>query len=548
MARELLSALAARGYSATYQNWSISAGFMSARNDAISSCEFFVPILTNNYASSIADQELKFALEIPKSRGKKIVPIFVNEGEPFSAPDFLEGFNIFEIECDEISRAVEYLDHIFKTDLEAAILYEKLSEFSKIKDHNRIARCLCQLLNIVHNNIVTFGLDREHAEEIYRLFLRLSDYIGGYDDESRAMAKEILATIDKFPSLYASLKEFKTDPYYISMAIKLIYLDREIRSECADVITSGDVHDPCPINSYIKKQGPFVELYQRIDISDIREADKEHFKSALEFILSPSSAYVHSTAPERPQRSASPALSEDEEILVSVADFIKEGNRLFDLLHQKGVAGDFLKCLLTSYERLKNYCDVVGAKGVAADCIEKIAEIRQELSISSEGQGDNVQKAENGIKSLLGLTLSGSGVYDVFISFKSDDEDLGRTIYNYFKENMIEAFWSKVSLPELSKSDYGDAIDNALDKSKHFVLVISNLDYLETYWVKYEMNVFRDEMREGRKTNANFVIVATDSLYEEIIKSNKTLLPIKYRSCQIIRMSEYKATLLQYIT
>ena len=112
---------------------------------------------------------------------------------------------------------------------------------------------------------------------------------------------------------------------------------------------------------------------------------------------------------------------------------------------------------------------------------------------------------------------------------------------------MIEAFWSKVSLPEMSKSDYGDAIDSALDSSKHFVLVLSDLNYLESDWIKYEMSTFADEIREGRKEGANFVILATDKVYRELIQSNKKVLPIKYRWCQILKLSEFEETLLSYL-
>ena len=88
----------------------------------------------------------------------------------------------------------------------------------------------------------------------------------------------------------------------------------------------------------------------------------------------------------------------------------------------------------------------------------------------------------------------------------------------------------------------------ALDGSKHFVVVFSDLAYLESDWVKLEMEVFQSEMDEGRKPGANFILVATDEVYDKIMQSNKTVLPIEYRRTEIMRVRDYKANLLKYIS
>ena len=153
---------------------------------------------------------------------------------------------------------------------------------------------------------------------------------------------------------------------------------------------------------------------------------------------------------------------------------MREGNKLFDVLQKKGIAGDFLKCLLTSYERLKNYCEIVGATAVATECVDRIFEIQRELDKNRNNNTFENEKVEKGIKSLLGFTLKDTGYFDVFISFKNEDSDLAEKIYHYCLKNMKEPFWSKKSLPELSKSEYEDAIYAALRNSKHFVVVLSN--------------------------------------------------------------------------
>ena len=109
-------------------------------------------------------------------------------------------------------------------------------------------------------------------------------------------------------------------------------------------------------------------------------------------------------------------------------------------------------------------------------------------------------------------------------------------------------FWSKRTLPELSKSEYEDAIYDALRKSKHFVVVLSSLEYLNANWVQREMKAFDRAITEGRKPGGNFVFVATDSVYEQILSCNKMCLDERFCGYQIIKMSEYEQTLMSYIT
>jgi len=120
-------------------------------------------------------------------------------------------------------------------------------------------------------------------------------------------------------------------------------------------------------------------------------------------------------------------------------------------------------------------------------------------------------------------------------------------MYNFFNRNLKEAFYDKISLPKLSESDYGTAIMETLDKSRNFVVVLSDMEYLKSHWVGLEMRTFKAEMNEGRKEDANFILVVTDSVFDQIISSNKRILPIQYRDCEIMRVREYKSRILQYL-
>lgn len=525
---------------------------------AISSCDYFIVLISDDaMGSSHILNEIAVAVE----RRKTILPIFLDR------LDLSEEFNYYigrlnriyapDKSKSGIADVVDKIDISYGSQMKRAALYEKLSEYQKIKNKNREAETLCELIKLIvseyHN---TAKKDDKLARELLRIYEVLHGFYGGYDQETRALAIKIMETMQAARILYSD-KTRQLTVLDAVLALNIIYLEYEIATECVDIRTGGDVHQPFSNETLIRSQEKYLEIYEKYCTKTgepIRKSDSLS-KEDLNLIKgTPARIYAYRLACDEKrdasrEKTDAPKVEKpegDDEILHSIADFMQKGNELFNLLHQKGVAGDFLKCLLTSYERLKNYCMIVGATKVAADCVEKIAEIRQELASETASEVSN-EKAENGIKSLLGFTTEASGEYDVFISFKSEDNDLAKMVYQFCKKNMIEAFWSKVSLPEMSKSDYGDAIDSALDSSKHFVLVLSDLNYLESDWIKYEMSTFADEIREGRKEGANFVILATDKVYRELIESNKKVLPIKYRWCQILKLSEFEETLLSYL-
>ena len=84
-------------------------------------------------------------------------------------------------------------------------------------------------------------------------------------------------------------------------------------------------------------------------------------------------------------------------------------------------------------------------------------------------------------------------------------------------------------------------IFEAIDRSKHMVLIGSNPDYLKTAWVKDEWSTFNNEIREGRK-NGNLILLLSDD-----IASDKGRLPCQLRQKEIVKMSEFRNRLLSYL-
>lgn len=563
LARALATALREQGHTVWFDMDTLRPVYEWAKAiaEAIASCDWFVPVITDAYSSSeYALNELNFAFESARNRSKRILPVMAARERELPPAVSLRIGGLECLPCrgvqDVPSISVQLHEEIaFASG--SAMLYEKLAEYSRLKNDNREAEAICSIVDLLcvrYERETVPAKRRAVCGEIWRLYERLGRYVGGYDAESRRTVHRILETLDRVGAMIGSgaeeSGEFVSDGYFCAFALHVIYQDREIRSECADVITNGDVKDPCPVKGYTGKQKPFAEAFRRLQGAGAAKAgaysaeERAFIEETPRFIFDLSAAPRERPKPER--KTELPKPTGEDEILLSVANFMQEGNRLFDVLQKNRLEGSFLKCLLTSYERLKAYCEVIGAESVAAECVERIVELRSAVEKQTE-DGSKDGKAEKGLKSLLGLSLHDGGSYDVFISYKSEDSDLAETIYKYCQKHLKEAFWSKRSLPELSKSEYEDAIYAALRNSRHFVVVLSDLKYLQANWIKKEMSTFDRAITEGRKPGGNFVFVVTDDVYREIIDSKKLCLDERYCGYQIIRMSEYETTLVQYL-
>jgi len=130
------------------------------------------------------------------------------------------------------------------------------------------------------------------------------------------------------------------------------------------------------------------------------------------------------------------------------------------------------------------------------------------------------------ITSAARTTGTASKECDVFLSHKSQDYPYAKAICDLLTSRALVVFLSEVSLPALGSADYMKAIDEALDRSRHMVLVASCLEYVESSWVEAEWRVFLNEKRSGRKVG-NFVTVVVGDLTPQ-------QLPISLRYYEVI--------------
>lgn len=528
----------------------------------VQSNNFLVLITENTLKSHSVRAELTFAIERSVNYAKNIFPVLVgglkNEHLPIGMQFMLQPYQVFRLENDtpaQIEKLARQIGSILRKSSKKGMLYEKLSEYRKIGADRQTAGVLCDLIPLIAEELEdASSKNRQNLyTELFRCVEMLEQtYTMEFDSENKALARRKMEALSIANKAFEAPVFEENDLYYISMKIRLLYLDREIRRDCVDIITGGDLYQgiisTLPEDDYAKKQEAYVAKYQaELERQGISQDNNRGYSSEkLDLILS-TPEYIYQGAKQQSAKAQTPVTAtKEDELLQAVASFMHEGNRVFDLIGQEQQAEAFLRCLLTSYERLKSYCEIVGAMEICAACVERIAELKQKLTTTGQ-KSDEEGKAETGIKTLLGLTLPKCGKYDVFISYKHEDAGLAGDMYRFLKRNMKEAFYDKVTLPELSASDYQDAIMEAIENSKHFVVMISNLKYLDSDWIRLEMKTFNSEIQEGRKPDSNFVIVATNEVYDQIISSNKRCIDIRYRWCEIMRVSEYQERLLDYL-
>ena len=542
--------------------------FAQAITEGIKASRALLPIITENYIKSTwCIRELEYAINLASDRAKLILPVFTDTNA-FSSSAILQ-YLLSPYHCtyarqteDEAKRIAALFAPMFVNNKQKNTFYTKLSEYVQAGAKARASELICDYVSEFCKIIEaeTFEGAKTALVELFALLEKLIElYDSDYSDAARDLAHKKNDTAFVFYSLL-ELPAFKShDLFYISAALRLIYYYREIRYDAIDAMTSGDLSfgiiNAVPISEYIEIQRPYIERFtDECEKQNVFCLESLRYSAEELAFISDTERFIYTeleppAIPQKPiekEPEEEAPQSRDEEILCSIASFMREGNKLFDLIGADNNASEFIRCLILSYERLKAYCEVIGEKEICAECIDRIHELKARLE--KEELSDRIsEKANDGIKTLLGLTQPKSGKFDLFICHKSDDADIAEDLYFFMKRNMKEAFFDKESLPEMSESQYRKAIMQALDGSKHFVVVFSDLSYLESYWVNLEMDIFQSEIDEGRKKDSNFIMIVTNSVYEQIISSNKSVLPIGFRRCEIMRVEEYKTKILNYI-
>lgn len=456
---------------------------------------------------------------------------------------------------------------------EKNILYDKLWNFQKMSYGLGILNTLSELIILqakeLHNYPSNHKNRKQLYKEIYRLLLAMyKNSTGEFSIEGRSVANKQISALSQVEMLLTEEEFLKNDLYYSALALSYIYFSAFIKHDCVEWLTNDDVHlllEESRRESWCRQQQPFYEI-----ITNARRhkdyqilLEEKYMPDEIEMIQNVENTLITSLVSDGhnvyrkingvysdpviiPKDFILNEMTDEERLLESIAGLIRKSLQLFDEISNKEKALELLRCLKTSYERLKNYCEIVGSKRVAAECVTRLSEISNKLERYYNEDSDN-GKAEKGLRTLLGLKLPEPDEYDVFLSYKHEDKDIATSCCHFLKEQHIHPFLDYAVLPELSNSDYEEAIMESLDHSRHFIVILTKLEYLKSHWIRLEMKTFEHEMAEGRKPEANMILLVSDSVYNSIVETNKKCLPIQFRVFEIIKISNYRDIILPYI-
>ena len=118
--------------------------------------------------------------------------------------------------------------------------------------------------------------------------------------------------------------------------------------------------------------------------------------------------------------------------------------------------------------------------------------------------------------------------YDVFVSHKGDDLPLARRVHEFLTARGLKVFLDRIALPELGEADFGKAINEAIDRSNHMVVVASSPVNAGERWVEHEWSLFMKEKLAGRKRGNILTVIETGDIAS---------LPIPLRGSEVVDAS-----------
>ena len=547
--------------------------FAETISDFIRSCDdMFVLFSEHSIQSKYLIEELRMAISTADNRNKKIIVVYLDKQSVIAFQEFSlipNDYPSFYVDTSNPSWPEVLFPILYqkKIDGKKARIYEEISELKKSELYLDASDKTTEIIEIILEQIQpSIPLRNQHLL-IFELVICLEQLHDLYDHccldyskEARKVTQNKLNMLKQLNDVFGQAAVDMSDVFYLCSMIRFLYLDREIRWDCADMITHGDIQTggsmmTLQTSEYAEKQKKFREAYTQADLTSLQEG------SEITTFIIDTQNYIYWTGVPKAKRhiAVKPKKviqTELNEKLNAIARYINEGNRLFETIGCDEKTAAFVRCLITSYERLKNYCQEIGASDLTAECIKRIASLKERIQQYVDIEQKEHSTAENGIRALLGFSRPGVGDYDVFLCHRGQDTDIARKVYLFLKSRLREVFFDDVSLSEeLSDTDYKNAIYQALDKARHFVVIITDLAELapgyqrhEMDWMQEEMDVFHSEWIEGRKKGGNFVIIVTEDVYQKIVDANKCNIDLKWRRPTLIRLGAYQDQIAGYIT
>lgn len=469
----------------------------SVIKDAITKAKITVAILSRQLLESkFALSELKYAIELAKNNGTIILPCIIGD------------LNFSELEKD----GLDYL--------------KLISCIRSANNEDIVSELIEKVKLLIHG-----------SEQLQALSFQVESYCHLKDYQA---AKE-----KQMEHIELSQKLFRSSDGTIVSLDGLAYSNLKL---VGILIESGEWHEALETTAAVlsytnEKTNPelmillkkhFALCCDRLKMSrdDVESYAQSFFRGDRLLDIYDSTFVDDSLAPEKKDSAEPP----ETDRIVEYAEAVI--NTFYSLLESE-LSAKNIGNLITGYERILDFCKHMKISGnIAAKCVKRIMELK---NLNIEEEKETQSPLPEGLKIYLGKALPGTGNYDVFISFKSEDTDLAEKIFDYLKDSGMEVFFSPKTLPQLKDSEYEKAIYRAMANSKHMVLVGSNPEYFKTEWVADEWSFFRNEIRKKRK-NGNMVIVLSDQYVTEDGK-----LPEQLRQTQIVPTSTFRKDLMSYL-
>lgn len=518
---QIQTALNQRGVT-VFDDTQLAAGTVweDAIADAIKNAKIVVPVITDNSLSSeLVREEIWFALKNSEKNGTLIIPVFdsnVNLDKALAIKYSLGRLSGIIIEdgavADASEKLAEKIHKLFTAEADLKALSKQVENYLCLKMYDQARDCqqehlkLCDEVYSLPNGVF---LDIEvcllSRIKLISILLDMQLF-----DETLDWTIDALNQLDDGDTYDVLAEQFAICCARMGMNVDSV---RDLALNRLREFTMFDPHYVGDDRMQEYKRSHFENLMDR-------------FNDALCNMADDSAAFTDNDSQQ----------NEDE---ARIAQYGELAIALFeDIIWDKSKSLS-RHDLILGYERILNYCKHIGLKGDVADkCISRIAELNSFDESASSGESSVASEA---LKIYLGQALPKSGEYDVFISYKSEDEVLAKKVYDYLTQSGKEVFFAKETLPQLGESEYEEMIFEAIDRSRHMILIGSNPDYLKTSWVKDEWSTFNNEIREGRK-NGNLILLLAD----DVAGDKGRLLP-QLRQKEIIKMSEFRGRLLSYL-
>lgn len=488
---------------------------------AISSSKVFVPIITQNTVKSMCVQkEIEKVLKIADDNAVVIIPVFLDldinteESKEIILSSYMQGVVCEDGDAIEAGKRLSQVIRKLLTGLEYLELYsEQVNDYVYIKEYKKALelqqahRDLCiDLSNSSNGKYISMDAIINSEIKLISILIDMKNCKDALDEVIDALG---MLDDDSKQRYYNELKE-----QFAICCVGCNYSEEEVTSVIEE-----------DINTYKFDIEYFGQIFHQFNY-DLCEDLLNEYKSRMG---------------KKEANETDYSLKENDitEDIVIIAQYGKAAMKIFDGLISPELSEQTRGSIIEGYQRVLNYCMQLGlSEQISSECIRKIAELK-EKEVSESTTDTAIACA---LKVFLGQAAPGSGNYDVFVSFKSEDESLARKVYEFLKQNGKEVFFSKETLTRLGESEYEDAIYNAIDHSKHLVLVGSNPEYFKTDWVSREWKYFNNKNRK-REKKGNIVII----LPGEYVTDTEKLPPQLRYEFEIIRISDFKDRLLSYM-